>query len=166
MRHASQKKIVSEHKRVVFKWHLSAALILIILISLSVQVFERLERYEHFPSRKITLDNRSLTAEIADEDDERSKGLSGRNSLPAGRALILSYKVPGPGAIWMKDMKFSIDVLWVKADGTVVGIAKNIAPNTYPRSFYSSIPITSVVELPAGYVDSYNIKNGSTLRLE
>lgn len=166
MSRVSQNKTELVRKSVFQSWQLAACLLLFFAVVFCGRVFARIERAQSLPVQNIIIDGNQLKAEIADDDEERSKGLSGRKSLPANHAFILSYKTKSPGNIWMKDMKFSIDILWVKADGKVVGFAKNVSPATYPKVYYSRVPIYTVVELPAGYIDSHNIQSGSTLRFQ
>lgn len=164
MPRASQNKTASARKQDTTNWQFAMCFLLLMAVIFCGRVFSRIDHGQQLPTQNVTLDGNNLTAEIADDDEERAKGLSGRNNLPANHALILSYQKRTPGSIWMKDMKFSIDALWVMADGKVVGFVKDLKPESYPKAYYSSVPVTTVVELPAGYIDAHKIRAGSTLR--
>lgn len=67
----------------------------------------------------------------------------------------------------MKDMRFPIDILWIK-DGKVTGFIENApAPTSGTEdsklpTYSSKTPVDYVLELPAGYAKQYGIKIGST----
>ncbi len=97
------------------------------------------------------------------------KGLSGRNSLKDTQGMLFDFtklenKQP---AFWMKDMKFSLDILWIQ-NNAVVGITKNIpAPKNSKDvlpSYYAPGDIDYVIEVNAGWSDAHNIKTGDSVR--
>ena len=107
-----------------------------------------------------------VLVEVASTDFERQLGLSGRNVLEDGRGMLFMFDTEGEWGIWMKDMNFPIDIIWASQDGTVVTVAKDISPDTYPQAFYPSVPARFVLEVPAGFVASHDIAKGSRLSIE
>ncbi len=65
----------------------------------------------------------------------------------------------------MKDMRFSIDILWLSADGVVVHMAQNVSPSTYPQSFVPTKPARYVLEVLAGYAMEHGVAIGDVVRL-
>jgi hypothetical protein len=64
---------------------------------------------------------------------------------------------------WMKNMRFPIDILWIKGN-IIVDITKNIpipSGSDLPV-YFPEVPVNIVLELPAGTVDTYGITTGST----
>ena len=59
-----------------------------------------------------------MQAEIADDDAERALGLGGRDSLArdAGMYFVLTTDAP---RIWMKGMRFPLDLVWIDDDRVV-----------------------------------------------
>lgn len=104
-----------------------------------------------------------LKIEIADSEDERVLGLSGRDSLERNSGLLFIFDKSDAHSIWMKDMKFSIDIIWVSDKMQVVYIKENVAPETYPAIFTSDRPARFVLEVPAGFVSTEGIKNGDLM---
>ena len=88
--------------------------------------------------------------EIANTDAERTQGLSGRASLPAGTGLLFVFESPGKYGFWMKDMNFPIDIVWLGDGMLPVGIEKNVSPDSYPQVFYPPVPVRYVLEVNAG----------------
>ena len=67
-------------------------------------------------------------AEVARTDQEKAKGLMYRTNLAKDRCMFFVYDEDGYHAIWMKNCLIALDVVWVKADGTVVEIKENAPP--------------------------------------
>lgn len=64
----------------------------------------------------------------------------------------------------MKDMRFSLDIIWLNEAGIITKIEKQVSPETYPADFCS--PNTKyVIELNAGTAEQARLKVGQTLQL-
>jgi uncharacterized membrane protein (UPF0127 family) len=63
----------------------------------------------------------------------------------------------------MKDMHFSIDIIWINKNKQVVYIKHNVSPSTYPDSFCPTQPVAYVIELNAGMTDNTGMRVGETL---
>lgn len=102
----------------------------------------------------------TVLASVADELSERIKGLSDTPYLPENVVKLFAFGVAGNHSIWMKDMNYALDIIWVSDDGTIVHIEENITPDTFPKSFASKVPAWYVVEANAGFVQTNNIMLG------
>lgn len=109
-------------------------------------------------------DNR-IAIEIADTDAARTLGLSGRSAIDKQKGLLFMFPETDYHGMWMKDMRFSIDIVWIGEDLKVVDIAKGVSPETYPRVFRPKVPALYVLEVNSGYVDLIGINVGQTVRL-
>src|SRR3989344_601909 len=114
--------------------------------------------------RTIDLKGQTIRISIADTETARQQGLSGRAGLAADEGMLFVFPEDGTYAFWMKDMLFSIDIVWMSADGRVVYMAENVSPDTYPQVFRPDVPARYVLELPAGYVKEYNVVVGDLVR--
>lgn len=95
---------------------------------------------------------------VATTEEDRTKGLSGTAKLHEGDALLLVFDRESEWSIWMKDMKYPIDIVWLNKDKKVVHIVKNAPPESYPyESFVSKRPAKYILELPAGTVEKKSI---------
>lgn len=90
-----------------------------------------------------------ITAEIADTDELRSRGLMFRHLLPEGHGMLFDFGKPRPAAMWMKNTYMSLDMLFIRADGTVAAIAENTEPMS-EQTISVQEPVLGVLELPAG----------------
>ncbi len=109
------------------------------------------------------LNNKNISLNIVDTDTERIKGLGGMNSLPENTAMIFVFDSPAKHDIWMKGMQFPIDILWIDGEKKILHIEKNIAPDTYPKTFSAEADSLYVLEANAGFSDENNLKPGDIL---
>ncbi len=138
---------------------LSLALLAVcVLLALSVRSASSADK--NYKRATVTLAGRPFSALVSDTDALREQGLSGRSGLGKGQAMLFVFDRPDKVGFWMKDMKFSIDILWLDEDLRVISFEKGATPESYPKAFYPSSPAKYVVELPAGTLDSLSTKIG------
>lgn len=65
--------------------------------------------------------------EVSDTAEERARGLAKREAFCERCAMLFVFERAGQYGFWMKDMRFGIDILWVK-DGKVVHKESAIQP--------------------------------------
>jgi len=111
--------------------------------------------------RIVTVGDTSIYVETVDTEAAREQGLSGRANLAPNSGMLFVFDTDGTWGIWMKDMQFSIDIVWLAADGTVITVVPNATPQSYPKAFYPSAPARYVIELPAGFTADHAIGVGS-----
>ena len=83
----------------------------------------------------VKIAGQTVKVELALTMQAQAQGLSGRKILEENEGMLFVFKNSGRYSFWMKDMNFPIDILWIGDDFQVVGIEKNIATSTYPKSF-------------------------------
>lgn len=118
----------------------------VILIIVALGWFELTKSYQ--PS--VRLNSQNLKVHIADSEDERLQGLSGKPSLEADEAMLFVYETPGIHCMWMRDMNFSIDMVWFDESGHEIHHEHDVAPSTYPSSFCPPSNAKYVLEVAAG----------------
>ena len=116
-------------------------------------------------SIKGTLGGQELLLAIADTADEHKKGLSGQLLLPENRGLLFIFDHSSMYGIWMKNMLFAIDVLWLDENYRVISVREQFTPSSYPETAYPSASARYVLELPAGFVEKHKINIGEVLHL-
>lgn len=116
----------------------------------------------HFqPTTEIKLGSGVFNVRLALDDTSRTLGLSEIESLKPNEGLLMVFDTDDTWGIWMKDMKLSIDIVWLDKDKTVVYSVKNAAPElSTTKTFKSKDPARYVLELPAGSVQQFGIKAG------
>jgi uncharacterized protein len=96
---------------------------------------------------------------------ERKRGLSGRQSLEPTEGMLFVFSDDDHHGIWMKDMRFPIDIIWIDGEGTVVDVEHAARPESYPHIFEPSTPARYVIETNAHFAESFGIDQGSTVKL-
>lgn len=108
----------------------------------------------------VDIGSTTVKASVADTLAERIQGLSGTPFLPDDVVKLFAFGASGSHSIWMKDMNYPLDIMWVDLEGSIVHIEENITPDTYPESFSSPTPAWYVIEANAGFVSLNNISLG------
>ncbi len=120
----------------------------------------------YFNTIPVTIGGVSMLASVADTLDSRSRGLSKTPFLPENVVKILAFGSEGKHSIWMKDMEYSIDIIWVNKEGDILHIEEHVSPDSFPESFSTPVPAWYVVETNAGFVSDKGIKIGDKLILK
>jgi uncharacterized membrane protein (UPF0127 family) len=110
--------------------------------------------------RRGVLGETSVVVEVADNSLTREKGLSGRTELPRDQILYFIFSENDFHGIWMKEMYFSIDIIWLNEYSEVIHVERNITPETFPKTFGPQKPSKYVLEFNAGFAAKNGIKIG------
>ena len=98
-----------------------------------------------------------FTAEIADTEELRTRGLMFRHFLPEDKAMLFDYQQPRPVAMWMKNTNISLDMLFIREDGTIAAIAQDTVPRSLDTISVQE-PVRGVLELAAGTVKKLGLR--------
>ena len=101
--------------------------------------------------------------QIASTPSGRQLGLGGRSAIPKDAGMLFVFDKPARQCMWMKDMRFPLDIIWVNDRKQVIYLKQNLAPATYPAIFCSATPSRYVIELNAGEAAKRHITLGQTL---
>ena len=107
-------------------------------------------------------DAHMFTVEIADTDELRARGLMFRQRLPEDRGMLFDFGTPRPVAMWMKNTYISLDMLFIREDGTIAYIAENTVPKSLDTVGISE-PVLAVLELAGGTSKKLGIRAGDTV---
>ena len=102
----------------------------------------------------VQIDDLEFLVELAVEPDERIRGLSGRASLEAGTGMLFVFENAERLRFWMREMEFSLDIVWISEGCKVVDISVNV-PAPEPGTPLNDLPRYSP-ESPAKYVLEIN----------
>ncbi len=128
-------------------------------ISASVPAADQLQ-----PQPRVHLNEKTFIVSVADTNESRRTGLSGSPPLPEMHGLLFVFDRDARHAIWMKDMRFSLDIIWMDRDGVVVHIEKEVGPDTYPQAFRPRVSARYMLEVPAG--SGEGVKQGAVAGFE
>lgn len=132
-----------------------AAIVLIVLI-IGIIAYTRSGQ-----RASVAIGNGTFSARIAKTEASRAKGLAGVSSLDANQAMLFVFKTDGKWQIWMKDMKISIDIVWLDSAKKVVYVINNAPFSSGTDIIYTPDADTRyVLELPAGTINNDMIHVG------
>jgi len=114
----------------------------------------------------VRINGETFKLKIADTEEKRLKGLSGRNELASNEGMIFIFNEVGSHGITMRGMRFPLDIIWLR-NNRIVDIADNVEPDTglEPKVYYPDLQADTVIELNAGTIERLNLKEGDRLSL-
>lgn len=112
-------------------------------------------QYSH--SQQLTIANHHYAVSVMRTDAERQKGLSYTDDLPADQVMLFVFPSDGRWGMWMKDMNYSIDMVWLDDNKQVVYMAKDAQPSSYPTVFRPDKNSRYVIELASGTIERTGI---------
>ena len=105
--------------------------------------------------------------EVADDDDERARGLMFRDAMPADHGMLFIHDRQEPQAYWMKNTRIPLDILYFASGRRLVSQQRDVPPCSagdrcppYP----SRGPARYVLELNAGQAARLGLEDGAELR--
>jgi uncharacterized membrane protein (UPF0127 family) len=97
--------------------------------------------------------------EIADTDQRRALGLMYRTSLAADAGMLFDFKHDEDVAMWMRNTRIPLDMLFIDRSGRVVNIAERAVPYS-EATISSAAPVLAVLELNGGTAARLGLKPG------
>jgi uncharacterized membrane protein (UPF0127 family) len=87
--------------------------------------------------------------EVMRSEEEQARGMMFRHSLAADHGMLFPFPAAKVASFWMENTYVSLDLIFIKADGTIHRIAERAEPLS-TRSITSGEPVLAVLELLAG----------------
>jgi uncharacterized membrane protein (UPF0127 family) len=100
-----------------------------------------------------------FTGEVAETPEQQAQGLMNRQSLGPDRGMIFPRNPPGDASFWMKNTLIPLDIIFIRADGTIARIAENTVPLSLDP-VPSLEPVVAVLEIAGGRSAELGIKAG------
>jgi uncharacterized membrane protein (UPF0127 family) len=101
----------------------------------------------------------AFTVEMARTPEEQAKGLMFRKSVPEGHGMLFDFKVDRDLTFWMKNTYVSLDIIFIRGDGSILRIAANTTPLS-EKMIPSGGPARAVLEVVAGTARKLGIAPG------
>lgn len=130
-----------------------AVILVALVVSYAVQNFK--------PTTELRIASGVYRLWVADNEAERTQGLSGVEALSPDGGLLMNFASDDYWGIWMKDMKIPLDIVWLDANKEVIYIVKNASPELSTETIMQPTkPARYVIELPVGSVEKSGIRTG------
>lgn len=111
----------------------------------------------------LQLDSGCINLEKVITSEDQALGLSGRQDLADDSAMLFVFDEPATRCFWMKDMQFSLDIIWLNSKKQISKIEKDVDPKTYPKEFCQE-DAQFVLEFHSGFAVNNGLKLGSELK--
>ncbi|MES2630536.1 MAG: DUF192 domain-containing protein [Patescibacteria group bacterium] len=114
------------------------------------------------PTTEVRIGSGVYSLLLADTETELIQGLSGTESLEIDGGLLMDFGFDYTHGIWMKDMKYPLDLVWLDKSKTIVYVVRDAPPEDPVETVYSpGDNARYVIELPAGSIQKSDIKIGN-----
>lgn len=122
---------------------------------------------QRLPTEQLTIETAGgpvqLTVEIADDDQERARGLMFRQTLADDVGMLFHFQTPEHASFWMRNTVISLDIIFIGVDGRILNIAERTTP-------LSDAPVPAVgltrgvLEIRGGRARELGIRAGDRVR--
>lgn len=100
-----------------------------------------------------------FTVEVARTPDEQQRGMMFRQGLAADRGMLFPLANAVQATFWMKDTLIPLDLLFIRADGSIANIAANARPHDLTLLPSDGV-VGAVLELRGGRAAELGIRPG------
>jgi uncharacterized membrane protein (UPF0127 family) len=117
----------------------------------------------------VTVNGLVLVTDISATNEQRAKGLSGKEGLAENEAMLFVFSNEAKHTFWMKDMKFPIDIIWIDSDNTIVHIEHNLQPCgtvVLCPTYRPNDDSLYVLETVGGFAEKHDIVKGTRVEFE
>jgi uncharacterized membrane protein (UPF0127 family) len=107
----------------------------------------------------------TFAVELALTDKERQRGLMYRDTIGDDAGMLFVFEREQQQAFWMKNTRIPLDMVFIKADGTILGIVENAEPETLMSRRVDGAS-RYVLEIAGGMARKRGIAAGQRVRFE
>jgi uncharacterized protein len=100
-----------------------------------------------------------FSVEMATTEQEKETGLMYRKELADGKGMLFDFTPEQEVSMWMKNTYVSLDMIFIRSDGTILRIAENTEPLS-TKIIPSRGLAKGVLEVVAGTAKKYGIEPG------
>ncbi len=140
-----------------------AALFSLLAMIMSLAFSPVAEAQAKFRKDKLTLKTASgehvIEIEVAETEEQKSLGLMYRPKVPPNTGMLFPYGRPQELTMWMRNTYASLDMIFIRADGSVHRIEFGTEPLS-EKVISSGAAVTAVLELGAGEAKRLGVKAG------
>ncbi len=104
-----------------------------------------------------------FSVEVANDPDEIAFGLMERDSIDADKGMLFDFNPPREPAMYMKNTRIPLDMLFIAVDGSIEMIARNTVPGSL-RTISPGVPVRAVLELKGGQAAALGIQPGDEVQ--
>ena len=100
-----------------------------------------------------------FTVEVARTASQQELGLMNRHGLAPDAGMLFPFDPPRPASFWMRNTLIPLDMLFIRADGSIARVAANAVPMSETPVAVTE-PMTAVLEIGGGRAAQLGIGEG------
>lgn len=100
-----------------------------------------------------------FTVEMARTAEQQAQGLMHRTRLGENEGMLFPFDPPRPASFWMRNTLIPLDMIFIRADGTIARVAANAVPRSEEQIGVEE-PVTAVLEIRGGRAAQLGIVAG------
>lgn len=121
----------------------------------------------------VSVKSLKVKAKIASTAQTRKIGLANKDSIPVDEGMLFVFDTEGKYSIWMKNMRFPIDIIWIKVlpsgEKKIVDMKESVPPQPKLSDKYLTIykpheDAKYILEINAGLARSNDVQVGDTIQ--
>lgn len=118
-------------------------------------------------SNSVTINNNTFTVDIADDSEERARGLMSVESMEDSKGMLFVYSDEAIRGFWMKDTLIPLDMIFIDSNLSITDINKGAQPcgNEACQVYYSKSPARYILEINGGLSNRLNISVGDKVQI-
>jgi uncharacterized membrane protein (UPF0127 family) len=113
------------------------------------------------PVKQLTAGMHVIRAEVASNNETRSRGLMYRKELAPNAGMLFVFDQPAVQCFWMRNTLIPLSIAFMTDDGTITNIA-DMAPMT-ENSHCSSAPVRLALEMEQGWFAKRGVSAGKKI---
>ncbi len=125
-------------------------------------------KHQHYETIKLHINNKILNAIIADTFSKTMIGLMFRHNLQKNNCMLFIFKDNAIHDIWMKNMNFSIDIIWLAKNKKIINYIEDIKPckKVFCKIYKANKPSKYLIELNSNYIQKNKISKKSIIKFK
>ena len=136
-----------------------------LLVIIPLLLINRLTQNEiHY--KTVKLSGMTIKAEIADTPLKQTVGLMSKKTLPLNGGMLFIFNEEKHHGIWMRNMSFPIDIVWINKNLEIVDIVESAQPCRINCPIYLPDEKASyVLEVNAGFSKKNQLQIGDMISI-
>ena len=129
------------------------------------------DRDTSFPKGTVRIDNDVITVEIAETAAQQQRWMTFRQDrLPLDTAMLIKHDKSDLYEVWMLNIEYNLDLIWLDESGDVVYKIKNAPPcqnvvETVSCTYKTTKEALYVMAATSGFIDEHSISVGSKMTI-
>ena len=111
----------------------------------------------------LSINGEPITVELANTDNKRAIGLSGRKSVGSDEGMLFQFDSPKNQYFWMKDTYIPLSIAFIDETNSITAI-KSMEPLS-EKSVCSDGPALYALEMPEGWFQKMNVSVGDKVHV-